>query len=71
MENIVVLNAKYHAENGVNISINCEINGVSYSIPLNAANRHYAEILRQVEAGELVIQEAEGNEPLPADETPE
>jgi len=26
------------------------------------------EIMRQVDAGELVIQEAEGNEPLPADE---
>ena len=29
------------------------------SIPLDAANRHYAEIMRQVEAGELTIQEAE------------
>jgi hypothetical protein len=27
--------------------------------PLDPANRHYAEILRQVEAGTLVIQEAE------------
>ena len=59
MENIVVLNAKYHAENGVNISINCEINGVSYSIPLNPANRHYAEIMRQVEAGDLTIADAD------------
>jgi vancomycin permeability regulator SanA len=59
MENIVVLNAKYHAENGVNISINCEINGVSYSIPLNAANRHYAEIMRQVDAGTLTIADAD------------
>ena len=30
-----------------------------YSVPLDPANRHYAEIMRQVEAGELVIQEAE------------
>ena len=59
MENIVVLNAKYHAENGVNISINCEINGVSYSIPLNPANRHYAEIMRQVDAGTLTIEDAD------------
>jgi len=28
-------------------------------VPLDLANRHYAEIMRQVEAGELVIQEAE------------
>jgi antitoxin (DNA-binding transcriptional repressor) of toxin-antitoxin stability system len=29
------------------------------SVPLDPANRHYAEILRQVEAGTLVIAEAE------------
>jgi hypothetical protein len=29
------------------------------SIPINPANRHYAEIMRQVEAGTLTIQEAE------------
>jgi len=29
------------------------------SVPLDPANRHYAEIMRQVEAGELVIQEAD------------
>ena len=35
------------------------IDGVTLSVPLDPANRHYAEILRQVEAGTLVIQEAE------------
>jgi hypothetical protein len=29
------------------------------SVPLDPANRHYTEIMRQVEAGELTIQEAE------------
>jgi hypothetical protein len=29
------------------------------SVPLNTANRHYAEIMRQVEAGTLTIEEAE------------
>jgi hypothetical protein len=28
-------------------------------VPLDPANRHYAEIMRQVEAGELTIQEAD------------
>jgi len=28
-------------------------------VPLDPANRHYSEIMRQVEAGELVIQEAD------------
>ena len=29
------------------------------NVPLDPANRHYAEIMRQVEAGELTIQEAD------------
>ena len=28
-------------------------------IPVNMENRHYAEIMRQVDAGELTIEEAE------------
>ena len=28
-------------------------------VPLDPANRHYSEIMRQIEAGELVIEEAE------------
>jgi hypothetical protein len=35
------------------------IDGVTMSVPLDPANRHYAEIMRQVEAGELTIQAAE------------
>ena len=33
--------------------------GITMSVPLNLANRDYAEIMRQVEAGELTIQEAD------------
>jgi len=36
----------------------CAIDGKTMSVPLDPNNRHYAEILRQVEAGELTIQEA-------------
>jgi len=43
---------------GNNSSITAVIDGVTMSVPLDPANRHYAEILRQVEAGTLVIQEA-------------
>jgi len=39
--------------------INIVIDGITMSVPLDPANRHYAEIMRQVEAGELVIQEAD------------
>jgi len=40
-------------------SIAAVIDGMEMNVPLDPANRHYAEIMRQVEAGELVIQEAE------------
>ena len=39
--------------------ITATIDGVTMFVPLDAANRHYAEIMRQVEAGTLTIQEAE------------
>ena len=42
-----------------NCSIIATIDGVKWGIPLDPANRHYAEILRQVEAGTLTIQDAD------------
>ena len=36
-----------------------KIDGVWYSVPLNEDNRHYAEIKRQVDAGELTIEDAD------------
>ena len=42
-----------------NVSIGATIDGQELFVPLDPANRHYAEIMRQVEAGTLVIQEAE------------
>ena len=39
--------------------INCLLDGEAVSVPIDPANRHYAEIMRQVEAGELTIAEAE------------
>jgi hypothetical protein len=42
-----------------NISITVVCDGETISVPLASENRHYAEIIRQVEAGELVIQEAD------------
>ena len=40
-------------------SIKAVIDGKEVSVPMVADNRHYAEIMRQVEAGTLTIQEAE------------
>jgi len=43
-----------------NTMIRATIDGVELYVPLNSAgNRHYAEIMRQVEAGELTIEEAD------------
>tara|TARA_A100001015_G_C14403380_1_gene486348 strand:- start:23 stop:196 length:174 start_codon:yes stop_codon:yes gene_type:complete len=42
-----------------NLMIKATIDGVTMSVPIDPANRHYAEILRQVEAGELTIADAD------------
>jgi len=41
------------------VFIRAMFNGVEICIPQDLANTHYAEIMRQVEAGELTIEEAE------------
>ena len=42
-----------------NSGIKAVIDGEEYSVPLDPANRHYAEILRQVQEGTLTIQDAD------------
>ena len=61
MDNMNITSAQYMADSmtGTTSSIKATIDGQELSVPLDPANRHYAEIMRQVEAGELVIQEAE------------
>ena len=61
MEEMNITSAKYIFDETVqqNGAIEATIDGITMSVPLDPANRHYAEIMRQVEAGELVIQEAE------------
>ena len=44
---------------GENFSIEIVVDGQKCGVPLDPANRHYAEIMRQVEAGELTIQDAD------------
>ena len=53
-------NAKYVKNmDGDNEIVNCVIGGVTMCVPLNSENRHYAEIMKQVDAGELTIAEAD------------
>jgi hypothetical protein len=54
-----ITSAQYVAPEGVNDSIKATIDGVEMSVPLDPANRHYAEIMRQVEAGTLTIADAD------------
>ena len=42
-----------------NIAIQCIYDGVNMSITINPKSKRYQEILRQVDAGELTIQDAE------------
>mgnify|MGYP003674447854 CR=1 FL=1 len=51
--------AQYVAYEGISTAVQATIDGQEMSVPLDPANRHYAEILRQVEAGTLVILAAE------------
>ena len=55
-----ITNAKYHSIDGANnTSISAIINGQHYSVPIDPANSDYAEIMHQVNAGDLTIAEAD------------
>ena len=56
MNEFTISSAKY-LEN--NCSIIATIDGVEMVVPLDPDNRHYAEIQRQVKAGELTIADAD------------
>ena len=56
---MTITSAQYMSENSKNFSIKAVINGTEMVVPLDLDNRHYAEILRQVDAGELTIAAAD------------
>ena len=61
MNNMNITAAQYTVDtlSGNNTSIKATIDGQETSVPLDLGNRHYAEIMRQVEAGTLVVLAAE------------
>jgi len=61
MDKLNIASAQYVIDRltGNAASIQATIDGITMSVPLDPANRHYAEIMRQVEAGELTIEPAE------------
>lgn len=59
MNDMNITEAQYvSSEFTTNARIQATIDGITMSVPLDPANRHYAEIMRQVEAGTLTIAEA-------------
>jgi hypothetical protein len=54
-----ITSAQYVVMFGVNDNISATINGVKMTVPLDPANRDYAEIMRQVDAGTLTIADAD------------
>lgn len=58
---MVITSAKYiNGPEGLeNTAIEIVVNNMPMSVPLNPANSDYAEIMRQVNAGELTIADAD------------
>ena len=59
MDKIDITSAQYVDVNGKHASINIIVEEIKISVPLDPANRHYAEILKQVKEGKLTIKDAE------------
>ena len=60
MDSMTITNAQYYNDlDGTQAGVNATIDGTDMSVPLDPTNRHYAEILRQVDAGTLTIAEAD------------
>ena len=60
MEQMTITNAKYVEDReGNRINVKATIDGDEMYVSTDPSNRHYAEIMRQVEAGTLTIADAE------------
>jgi len=59
MTEMNITSAQYYAHNEANAGIKATIDGVTMSVPLDPANRHYAAIIEMVDAGTLTIAEAD------------
>jgi hypothetical protein len=55
-----ITSAQYvHGPNNTNELVKVTVDGQELFVPLDPANRHYAEIMRQVDAGTLTIADAD------------
>jgi len=56
---MVITNAKYIERKGTNFCVTATIDGEVMSVPLDTANRHYIEILKQVAEGTITIADSD------------
>jgi hypothetical protein len=57
---MIILSAQYiEDDSGNNVGIAAVIDSDNVNVPLDPDNRHYDEIMRQVEAGTLTIADAD------------
>jgi hypothetical protein len=59
MNEMNITSAQYIAADGNNVSVLIVADGETLSVPLQEGNRHYDEIMRQVNEGTLTIADAE------------
>jgi hypothetical protein len=61
MEDKMNITSVYHTTDpdGNNMGLKAIVDGDETFIPISEGNRHYAEIMRQVNAGELTIADAD------------
>ena len=62
MNNAITITSARYVKNPINeenASILAMIEGQECFVPMHPGNRHYDAIMRQVDAGDLVIQEAD------------
>ena len=59
MDNMNITDAQYVELHGIQEGVRCTIDGGELFVPLDPANRHYAEILKQVAEGTLTIADAD------------
>ena len=58
MDEMTITSAQYVSFLSENKSVRVVVDGATLDVPLDPANRHYAEIMRQVDAGDLTIADA-------------
>ena len=60
MNNLNITSAQYlHDIYGNNYAINIVVDEKTFCVPPSVGNTHYAEILRQVDAGTITIEDAD------------